>query len=136
MIIVCRMERFVFIVFFFFKQKTAYEIETDWSSDVCSSDLGEFHRWIAVAPTQSAAHREGGACRCDSRTRAPDHGEDGDDCETRSGDDRAPTRATGLRVRHDESVRHRERDGAARTFRGPIRVRHIAKRTRECGDDR
>ena len=27
--------------FFFFKQKTAYEIGTgDWSSDVCSSDLG------------------------------------------------------------------------------------------------
>ena len=31
---------FVKIVFFFFKQKTAYEIkECDWSSDVCSSDL-------------------------------------------------------------------------------------------------
>ena len=30
----------VFVVFFFFKQKTAYEIGTgDWSSDVCSSDL-------------------------------------------------------------------------------------------------
>ena len=28
-------------VFFFFKQKTAYEIyQCDWSSDVCSSDLG------------------------------------------------------------------------------------------------
>src|ERR1051326_9467077 len=28
------------LVFFFFKQKTAYEIkECDWSSDVCSSDL-------------------------------------------------------------------------------------------------
>src|SRR5213594_5067345 len=27
--------------FFFFKQKTAYEISVrDWSSDVCSSDLG------------------------------------------------------------------------------------------------
>ena len=27
--------------FFFFKQKTSYEIGTgDWSSDVCSSDLG------------------------------------------------------------------------------------------------
>ena len=27
--------------FFFFKQKTAYEMESrDWSSDVCSSDLG------------------------------------------------------------------------------------------------
>src|SRR5690606_4307941 len=25
--------------FFFFKQKTAYEISRDWSSDVCSSDL-------------------------------------------------------------------------------------------------
>src|SRR2546426_3775027 len=25
--------------FFFFKQKTAYEIQGDWSSDVCSSDL-------------------------------------------------------------------------------------------------
>src|SRR5688500_19870145 len=25
--------------FFFFKQKTAYELQGDWSSDVCSSDL-------------------------------------------------------------------------------------------------
>src|SRR3546814_7841858 len=30
----------MFIVFFLFKQKTAYEIRiSDWSSDVCSSDL-------------------------------------------------------------------------------------------------
>ena len=30
----------VFYFFFFFKQKTAYEIVSrDWSSDVCSSDL-------------------------------------------------------------------------------------------------
>ena len=29
--------------FFFFKQKTAYEVGTgDWSSDVCSSDLRVF----------------------------------------------------------------------------------------------
>src|SRR3546814_4489908 len=29
-----------FIFFFFFKQKTAYEMRiSDWSSDVCSSDL-------------------------------------------------------------------------------------------------
>ena len=28
------------IIFFFFKQKTAYEMcDSDWSSDVCSSDL-------------------------------------------------------------------------------------------------
>src|SRR3546814_5306447 len=31
---------FFFLVFFFFKQKTAYEMRiSDWSSDVCSSDL-------------------------------------------------------------------------------------------------
>src|SRR3546814_2405155 len=30
----------IFIFFFFFKQKTAYEMRiSDWSSDVCSSDL-------------------------------------------------------------------------------------------------
>src|SRR3546814_6749994 len=32
---------FYFFFFFFFKQKTAYEMRiSDWSSDVCSSDLG------------------------------------------------------------------------------------------------
>src|SRR3546814_10183667 len=31
---------FCFVFFFFFKQKTAYEMRiSDWSSDVCSSDL-------------------------------------------------------------------------------------------------
>src|SRR3546814_7582973 len=31
---------FVLLFFFFFKQKTAYEMRiSDWSSDVCSSDL-------------------------------------------------------------------------------------------------
>src|SRR3546814_3571829 len=31
-----------FVVFFFFKQKTAYEMRiSDWSSDVCSSDLSD-----------------------------------------------------------------------------------------------
>src|SRR3546814_16693539 len=33
----------MFFCFFFFKQKTAYEMRiSDWSSDVCSSDLREF----------------------------------------------------------------------------------------------
>src|SRR3546814_7126464 len=31
----------LWVLFFFFKQKTAYEMRiSDWSSDVCSSDLG------------------------------------------------------------------------------------------------
>src|SRR3546814_17775028 len=36
----------VFSLFFFFKQKTAYEVRiSDWSSDVCSSDLSNaWHR--------------------------------------------------------------------------------------------
>src|SRR3546814_4728893 len=35
-------------VFFFFKQKTAYDMRiSDWSSDVCSSDLG--NRSLLVA---------------------------------------------------------------------------------------
>src|SRR3546814_2559906 len=35
-------------LFFFFKQKTAYEMRiSDWSSDVCSSDLG-FHTCRAL----------------------------------------------------------------------------------------
>src|SRR3546814_3879294 len=35
-------------IFFFFKQKTAYEMRiSDWSSDVCSSDLPLIPRHIA-----------------------------------------------------------------------------------------
>src|SRR3546814_6484303 len=35
-------------VFFFFKQKTAYEMRiSDWSSDVCSSDLCRASAWEA-----------------------------------------------------------------------------------------
>src|SRR3546814_4973924 len=39
----------VFIFFiFFFKQKTAYEMRiSDWSSDVCSSDLADQHHHLA-----------------------------------------------------------------------------------------
>src|SRR3546814_10518288 len=38
----------LFVVFFFFKQKTAYEMRiSDWSSDVCSSDL--FLRLLGAA---------------------------------------------------------------------------------------
>src|SRR3546814_4004034 len=36
----CFIYCFVSFMFFFFKQKTAYEMRiSDWSSDVCSSDL-------------------------------------------------------------------------------------------------
>src|SRR3546814_3709029 len=51
--------------FFFFKQKTAYEMRiSDWSSDVCSSDLG------ADAPGRIPGVIERGA----GRNRDVDHG--------------------------------------------------------------
>src|SRR5205807_3581233 len=39
---------FFFCFFFFFKQKTAYEIQGDWSSDVCSSDLKDFRLLVEL----------------------------------------------------------------------------------------
>src|SRR3546814_3879374 len=39
---VCSLVLFLSLFFFFFKQKTAYEMRiSDWSSDVCSSDLAD-----------------------------------------------------------------------------------------------
>src|SRR3546814_3594812 len=41
---------FICIFFFFFKQKTAYEMRiSDWSSDVCSSDLLEGEEAAALS---------------------------------------------------------------------------------------
>src|SRR3546814_6334743 len=38
------------VIFFFFKQKTAYEMRiSDWSSDVCSSDLRDASATMAMA---------------------------------------------------------------------------------------
>src|SRR3546814_9456760 len=49
--------------FFFFKQKTAYEMRiSDWSSDVCSSDLG------VVQSNQSVGVRYEGEALQSSRT--------------------------------------------------------------------
>src|SRR3546814_10378668 len=41
-----------FLSVFFFKQKMAYEVRiSDWSSDVCSSDLGDaLEKWIDDCP--------------------------------------------------------------------------------------
>src|SRR3546814_3762353 len=50
-------------VFFFFKQKTAYEMRiSDWSSDVCSSDLGELAHVLDVVLRRARAQRRG-RCR-------------------------------------------------------------------------
>src|SRR3546814_3114219 len=62
----------LFLFFFFFKQKTAYEMRiSDWSSDVCSSDLvtalePEGEAWKALAEPDGSfrfcANAEHDAC--------------------------------------------------------------------------
>src|SRR3546814_3672051 len=48
------------VLFFFFKQKTAYEMRiSDWSSDVCSSDLVKENQ-NQIPLTQSALTEEKG----------------------------------------------------------------------------
>src|SRR3546814_5721576 len=50
------------VVFFFFKQKTAYEMRiSDWSSDVCSSDLPP-RLPPAPSPPGSGPAAAGSAC--------------------------------------------------------------------------
>src|SRR3546814_9768958 len=45
-----RLYRFLVLCFFFFKQKTAYEMRiSDWSSDVCSSDLAWMSQKLSKA---------------------------------------------------------------------------------------
>src|SRR3546814_8212538 len=50
---------FVYLFFFFFKQKTAYEMRiSDWSSDVCSSDLLSHRAGFSVSAFSSSSRRK------------------------------------------------------------------------------
>src|SRR3546814_10078600 len=84
---------------FFFKQKTAYEMRiSDWSSDVCSSDLagvaghvatalirvdladhhlhqGRFARAVAADEADAAARRQRGAGAVENSAAAAAHGD-------------------------------------------------------------
>src|SRR3546814_1380590 len=60
------------LLFCFFKQKTAYEMRiSDWSSDVCSSDLAV----VAVAPLRCTGarrgHGRGASCACRGQLAPP-----------------------------------------------------------------
>src|SRR3546814_11221520 len=67
----------VYVSFFFFKQKTAYEMRiSDWSSDVCSSDLLAFPRVpvgsVARACSAAASRSTSGYGPHAARNRFPD----------------------------------------------------------------
>src|SRR3546814_1989304 len=92
----------IMFIFFFFKQKTAYEMRiSDWSSDVCSSVVAR--SWLAEIPGAGAFAR----CAARSRT-AGDHGRQ-----------RAPERWLSLRL----SAAFRVRPGV---YRGYLLQRHAA----------
>src|SRR3546814_15069322 len=49
-----------FSLFFFFKQKTAYEMRiSDWSSDVCSSDLSKYTSQLSLDDAAACAEALG-----------------------------------------------------------------------------
>src|SRR3546814_4955643 len=65
-----------FVLFFFFKQKTAYEMRiSDWSSDVCSSDLYAQRAALAARDSRRSLpprmaerfHGDGAPCRSEER---------------------------------------------------------------------
>src|SRR3546814_5013786 len=61
----------IFVSFFFFKQKTAYEMRiSDWSSDVCSSDL-LVHRRDGTPASSTARRGTGDASRVPPPTKNP-----------------------------------------------------------------
>src|SRR3546814_5300692 len=61
---------YALLVFFFFKQKTAYEMRiSDWSSDVCSSDLPD--QPVGEIGGRREARRHGGAHRGRVRRHVP-----------------------------------------------------------------
>src|SRR3546814_5824622 len=58
----------VFYYFFFFKQKTAYEMRiSDWSSDVCSSDLLDVNTLHRVEDVESLSLNDIARIRLHSR---------------------------------------------------------------------
>src|SRR3546814_3274289 len=67
------------LCFFFFKQKTAYEMRiSDWSSDVCSSDLFRGTRPVGLVDDEDVGDlEEAGLARLDSVAPAGVHDDDG-----------------------------------------------------------
>src|SRR3546814_8154271 len=94
-------------MFFFFKQKTAYEMRiSDWSSDVCSSDL-EVRDVATARPGREGLQRDAAQRWRSDPGRLPD----------------APVR------RAVEGVR---RDGRGRVVRADVQIGRASCRERVC----
>src|SRR3546814_9567935 len=68
---------FICFVVFFFKQKTAYKVRiSDWSSDVCSSDLRFLRQVLRLHARRGAALRDGQWRRGDDDRQRREDGRD------------------------------------------------------------
>src|SRR3546814_8170823 len=122
--------------FFFFKQKTAYELRiSDWSSDVCSSDLPP-----ADGGTEARVRREGrsagpgllgppwlGFRRDGGKRLRQEHGAEGHDRSAAAGRRKRPGGWRGLLGRHG---------GAPYRTRPPLRGAVPERRALEFDEDR
>src|SRR3546814_2846958 len=97
--------------FFFFKQKTAYEMRiSDWSSDVCSSDLGQVGRGARLydigahlAPGADPARNCADVCGQDKAIERDEAEPPGDRCaRARVGFDRNGMALSGIGKRYDQ----------------------------------
>src|SRR3546814_5124760 len=119
---------------FFFKQKTAYEMRiSDWSSDVCSSDLplhtaARHHR---LGPPGAARRLEGD--RQSVRRERPDRRPAGDQAGFRADPRRqggSQRQCLGRRAARDDAARAC-REGKPRALRGNLRWRRTEEETYE-----
>src|SRR3546814_2383028 len=98
------------LCFFFFKQKTAYEMRiSDWSSDVCSSDLWWYSR-VVFRPNQAKTPSLVQAGRSTPRAFVYDSDER---CNGRAGcDSVAPIKKSSLVEQSSRRSHHRDGPGA------------------------
>src|SRR3546814_10605797 len=69
------------LVFFFFKQKTAYEMRiSDWSSDVCSSDLPAPAHPARLLPLRRRRRRPGSVRHGDPLSQRSEERRVGQEC--------------------------------------------------------
>src|SRR5213082_3777329 len=99
---------FVLGFFFFFKQKTAYEIVSgDWSSDVCSSDLREGEKF----PKILGGCRQG--ARSGRRMRAQRAGDEAKSADKEDQHDEGVEKTSGAKI--DVHVGENARENEERT---------------------
>src|SRR3546814_9261418 len=132
-------------MFFFFKQKTAYEMRiSDWSSDVCSSDLDEPWMPASEEPNPSVTRTSGNR----SRIRALPPAESGapplemaksDDASQRPGSAASQASRSGFATASPTIVNMlgRSLDTRSPTFTGssgPVVSTHLAPQNSHMSD--